>query len=328
METKANHLMIGSFVLALIACIFGFLVWLARIEVNREFDFYTIYFRDSVAGLGVGGDVRFSGIKVGSVAGIDFDRNDPSQVQVTVQLTAGTPVSEEAYAILQPQGLTGLNFVQIVGRGTGAKMLQTTTRPPYPVIPARPSTLGQLSEQAPELLAKGIQLLERATDVINPDNQRALAKILADIAVLTDSMAKAGPEIERVMRNADATATEMRRFSERLGRLGDELEATMRTARSTMQSADRIVANDVPDVLREARGAAKSIGQAADEAQRMLADNQVAVSDFTGEGLAQFGRFITESRLLVQTLQRLAERIENDPAQFIFGGRAPEREAK
>lgn len=314
METKANHTLIGGFVLLLVAAIFGFLIWLARINVNKEFDHYTIYYREAVAGLGVGGDVRFNGIKVGSVTDIDFDHEDPSQVKVTVQVSGGTPINSDAFATLQPQGLTGLSYVQITGRKSSAEMLHPTRRQPYPVIPSRPSTLGQLAEQAPEVLSKGIHLLDRASEIMNAENQRAVANILADIAILTGEFAKTAPEITRIVKNADVVTSEMRKFSERLGPLGEALERTSKT--------------ELPATLTQAKQAAASIGKAADQMQKLLAENETAVSDFTGEGLAQFGRFLTESRLLVQTLQRLAERIENDPAQFLFGGRAPERKAE
>ena len=68
METRAHHLLIGSFMLAFLVAIVAFVLWLAKTEVDREVARYNIYFSGSVAGLGIGGDVRFNGIKVGSVA--------------------------------------------------------------------------------------------------------------------------------------------------------------------------------------------------------------------------------------------------------------------
>ena len=70
METRANHLLIGSFVLIVIGVAFGFLIWLAKVDIDREFVQYHVYFEESVAGLSVGGDVRFNGIPVGTVAEI------------------------------------------------------------------------------------------------------------------------------------------------------------------------------------------------------------------------------------------------------------------
>jgi phospholipid/cholesterol/gamma-HCH transport system substrate-binding protein len=48
METRANHLLIGSVVLVALAGFFAFAVWLAKIELDREFDRYETYFTGSV----------------------------------------------------------------------------------------------------------------------------------------------------------------------------------------------------------------------------------------------------------------------------------------
>jgi hypothetical protein len=63
METRANYLMIGGFILGALALIFIFVFWVANIAGggNR----YQIIFDSSVAGLTVGSRVGFNGIKVG-----------------------------------------------------------------------------------------------------------------------------------------------------------------------------------------------------------------------------------------------------------------------
>ena len=69
METRAHHLLIGSFMLVFLTGIVAFVLWLAKSEVDREVARYNVFFTGSVAGLGLGGDVRFNGIKVGSGMG-------------------------------------------------------------------------------------------------------------------------------------------------------------------------------------------------------------------------------------------------------------------
>src|SRR3546814_2913658 len=83
METRAHHLLIGSFMLVFVAAIIMFTLWLAKAREDQEIARYNIFFNGSVAGLGVGGDVRFNGIKVGNVSQITIDREDTSRVRVT-----------------------------------------------------------------------------------------------------------------------------------------------------------------------------------------------------------------------------------------------------
>ena len=67
METKANHLAVGAFVLVAIAGFFAFVMWLGKTEIDREVDAYHIYFHGSVSGLTTSSTVRYRGVPVGSV---------------------------------------------------------------------------------------------------------------------------------------------------------------------------------------------------------------------------------------------------------------------
>ena len=69
METKANYLLIGLFTLAGLVGSMVFLLWLAQVQVDRQYAYYDVLF-DNVTGLGDAGDVRFNGLPVGQVVGL------------------------------------------------------------------------------------------------------------------------------------------------------------------------------------------------------------------------------------------------------------------
>ena len=54
METRANYVLIGAFTLAGILGTLGFILWLAKVQVDRQFAYYDIRF-ESVSGLGAAG---------------------------------------------------------------------------------------------------------------------------------------------------------------------------------------------------------------------------------------------------------------------------------
>src|SRR5258708_39065766 len=112
METRANHLLIGSFVLVLIAAIVGFALWLGKVHVDRAFSYYRIYFDGAVTGLSRAGDVRFNGVPVGTVSQIKVDPEDPQKVRVIVEVDPDTPIRTDTVAVLEWQGLTGAPLVQ------------------------------------------------------------------------------------------------------------------------------------------------------------------------------------------------------------------------
>ena len=67
METRASYILVGSFVLTLIAGLFGFTVWVAKIQFEEARQPYRIYFTGSVTGLQTGSPVRYQGIPIGTV---------------------------------------------------------------------------------------------------------------------------------------------------------------------------------------------------------------------------------------------------------------------
>ncbi len=134
METRASHLLIGGFVLLFVVGLFGFAIWLARIEIDREFAYYDIYFTGSVAGLGVGGDVRYRGIKVGTVVDITINPDDPSRVGVTAQIGSDTPIREGDRASLQLSDIScncgQSDFARCYGRLTGLLQVDGSAKLP------------------------------------------------------------------------------------------------------------------------------------------------------------------------------------------------------
>ena len=116
-----RHLAVGVFVLVAFAGFFAFVMWLGKTEIDREVDAYHIYFRGSVSGLTSSSTVRYRGVPVGSVGSVTdivIDPKNSEQVLVTIEVTGGTPIKEDATASLEMQGITGLVNVQI---GGGAK---------------------------------------------------------------------------------------------------------------------------------------------------------------------------------------------------------------
>ena len=66
METRANYVLIGAVTLFGIVAGFVFFIWLASVQMDRQYDHYDILFND-VSGLSQAADVRFNGLSVGQV---------------------------------------------------------------------------------------------------------------------------------------------------------------------------------------------------------------------------------------------------------------------
>jgi len=335
METRASYVLVGGFVIAAVVALLGFAAWLARAEIDRAVSRYDILFEGSVSGLGIGGDVRYRGFKVGTVTDIDIDPDDPGHVRVSVEVDSEIPIREGDEARLQARGVTGVAFINIEGADAGSPALTASAADANPVIPSRPSKLEELFESAPELITRATVLVDRASRLLDEENMQRFDGILADVQSVTASLADRREQIAGVLDSVDRASTDIaaatdavRSLAERADGLLDALSATLVAARGTLDSADSVLAEDVQGLLGDARETARSVARLAAEAERTLADNRESLTVFASEGLPEFSRFVTEARLLVSNLSRVIERVESEGARFFFGGQGAEVEAR
>src|SRR6201994_1570496 len=145
MEKNANYALVGLSSLILFIGMMIFVVWLARLRINAEYDLYDILFQGPINGLSQGGEVRFNGIKVGEVTKIALDRTNPSRVIARARVTSDVPIRTDSYATLEPLGITGVNYVQITA-GTPSRPLlkDVTPRDRVPVVASKRSALSDL----------------------------------------------------------------------------------------------------------------------------------------------------------------------------------------
>ena len=126
METRASYVLVGSFVLALVAGLLVFTAWIAKVQLDETRETYRIYFTGSVTGLQQGSPVRYRGVPVGTVSDIRLDPDNVTRVRVTIEVQNGTPIMSDSIASLEVQGITGGAYVQISGGTVGGKRLTAT----------------------------------------------------------------------------------------------------------------------------------------------------------------------------------------------------------
>lgn len=317
METRANHVLIGTFTVAVLLGALGFALWLAKIEIDRRFALYDVFFEGSVAGLSVAGDVRYQGVRVGQVKEIAIDDSDTSRVRVRIEVDANTPVSTDSSASLEFFGVTGVLYVQISGGSPDAPPLRPGPGQEVAVIAAQKSSIEELFAGAPRLLENGVVLVERLSQLVNRENRQTISDILANFETISGSIANRGDEIEGLLANAHTMSGELTEVAKNLNALSGRLDGL------AMQ-ADTMMQNDVHVFLQEATHSARSIGALAGELDMVVKDNKVSINTFTDKGLREFATFVVEARQLVVTLERVAQRMESDPARFFLGTSASE----
>jgi len=282
METKANYVAVGAFVLA---CVIGFVVtvlWLAGVQYSQEYAYYQAFFKGSVTGLGKGTATRYNGIEVGRITDLEFDPKDPQRVIVTMQVQPNLNIREDSVASIDSQGLTGGAFVEITGGTAKSPLLVALEGQRYPIIHTKQSSFAQLQQSAPELVAKLNTAASRLNDVLNDDNRRAIAHVLANLDETTQVIARRSADLDAAIAHANKAMA--------------NLDDASGSFKPTIQQVDLTV---------------RKYGKVADDADAFI----------NGDGLAQLSDLIGELRRLVGGLTEFSDQLNRTPTKLLFGDR-------
>jgi phospholipid/cholesterol/gamma-HCH transport system substrate-binding protein len=251
METKANYLMIGGFVLGVLALAFIFVFWMSNLGGGGKR--YFIVFDGSVAGLTTGSSVGFNGIKVGEVQSMQLDPNDARKVQVLITVHGDTPVRENSRASMQSLGLTGGTGIQITAGSPESPFLVATAENPIPVIAAERGGGQGLFDAAPAVMNNANAVLLRLNDLI-AENQDSIHKTLTNVETVTTMLAERKDDISQTITDIQGAAQSFKDLSGKLEvSLGDNLESVTKTAKDSLQ--------EFGNFMREGRRAAATLNR-------------------------------------------------------------------
>lgn len=302
METQARFVLIGLFTVLGFLAGLGFLLWLAKVQIDRTYAQYDIVF-DTVAGLSETGAVRYNGVDVGKVLTIALDRSNPSLVRIRIEIYASTPVREDTIATLASQGVTGVAFIALAGGSAEAARLAAIPPDDVPVIRSESSAVQTLLEDAPSLLAEAIALISEVRSFITPDNREAVARILTDLSDATSRIEELAKRAETTLAAVEATLA--------------QADATLLAAQTGIGHADVLLTDQAPVVMA-------SLLDAADAAVVAMADiGRFARTDLPGLS-TKMGDVIEEARGVFDSINALASQIGSDPGRFLLGNQTPE----
>lgn len=314
METRAHHLLIGAFMALMIIALFGFLIWVAKVDLNQPYTNYDIYFSESVAGLSKAGDVRYNGIPIGKVTNIDIAEDDPSKVRVSVRIRSEVRILKSSIAVLNTQGLTGVLFVQIENEGPGIDELKPTPGQERMVIRSRVSPIQEFFVGGPNLINSGVQVLAEIQKLLSAENQKKVSDILENTKKLTGEFAAKTGDFERILSKLESAL--------------DDLKDTSAAVRSFTSKAEGMLDEDVKTSMSKLQTAAESIDILAKNLDNLVQDNRASISNFSNTTLPEVARLVLDARRLARSLASLAERLEDDPGSLIFSPPKPEFDDK
>lgn len=190
METKARYALIGAFTVGVIAAVFAFVFWLHNTGGLGKRAVYQIRFESSVAGLLVGANVLFNGIRVGEVTGLELEKNNPRQVLATIAVDTATPVRTDTLAGIDFQGLTGAPVITLAGGSATAPKLAPHNGE-LPLLTAAPGAGQSLSQAARDTL--------HGLDKILADNSTPLRDAIAAISTFSQALARNSDRVDGIL---------------------------------------------------------------------------------------------------------------------------------
>jgi phospholipid/cholesterol/gamma-HCH transport system substrate-binding protein len=185
METRAPYVVVGAFVLAAIAAVFGFVYWINNAGGMGKRDSYQVVFNGPVPGLLVGAAVLFNGIRVGEVTALGLVADSPHDVHATIAVAQDTPVRSDTKVGLDFQGLTGVPVIALEG-GNSASAPQVKG----PLI-AEKGAGQSMTQAAREAL--------RRVDVVLADNAGPLHETIGNLGVFAEALARNSSKLDGIV---------------------------------------------------------------------------------------------------------------------------------
>ncbi|MCX7194289.1 MAG: MlaD family protein [Proteobacteria bacterium] len=300
MEEKVNYTVVGIFVLLLATALIGGVLWLGSGKSYRTvYDTYQTYMNESVSGLNLNAPVRYRGVEVGRVQKITLAPGNVEQVQLTLGIEHGTPVKVDTVALLQTHGLTGLTFVELTGGSRDAPALQKLSGAAFPVIKTGPSLMTRLDTSLTSLLANLNRTSENFNALLDEDNRLAIKHSLADIALLSHTLAARQSAIDSGLSNAARTMKNTARLSGELPQLAARIQ-------HSTEAFDRM---------------ANELGRAGESTKATMDSTR----QFTSETLPEIQQLVLELRDLSASLRRISGELEQNPSMLLYGKPAAKR---
>lgn len=303
METRANHVLIGLFTIAVSVMAVLFALWAANYTSNRNWDEYDVIFKEAVTGLGTGGIVQYNGINVGEVRKLTLDPKDPRRVIARIRLQADTPVKIDTKAKLAFIGLTGVAQIQLSGGQPASPRLLPTPDRKVPIIATQPSALQNVAEAANDIV-------ERLRTILSDQNIERISGTLDDIHQISSTVAGQKEDVAALIKNLRETSV--------------QLNNTLVKAQGSLDTIDKSVVQNLPQLMDKLDRTLSSLESASKNANGVIGDNREAIANFSQNGLGQVGPTLAELRVLMRDLRRMTSRLDRNPGGYVTGRNRPE----
>lgn len=334
METRANNIAIGAFVLTVVTIAFLFTFWLLNAGDRSTRRDIRIVFPGAVTGLPIGGQVLFNGIKIGDVTALKNDQNDPKLVIATVRVDANAPLRKDTIASLGFTGLTGVAYVDLSGGSRTAPPLLEGRQDNIPVLYARRSQFEDLIEGAKDILRSADSTLSNIDDLVNA-SRPDIEKTIKNIESFTNALADNSQGVDDFLAGITETSKALTGLSGKISNLverGDALLANVPPDKlaDIVQNVERMTqklaasSDGVGEIIENGKKASVQLVAFTDELKQSLSQVEAVIAAISPEdvertlqGAADLGGVLTERRGDINSMLASASAVATNAQQVI-----------
>ncbi len=242
MNDNRQYLAVGLFVV--IVTTFLVSTWLWFSSTNRKtYNIYQTVFHEPVDGVSMNSVVKYNGVEIGKVKNVELDSNNPRNVIVTLNILSKVSINSETYAILKPQGITGMSYIDLrLPKSSVSKTnLPINNTPPYSQIVSKPSLLYDLTEQAQSFTSNVEDISSQMRILLADDNLEHLSNTFNNLDKISTSIAKNTGKIDQGLSNLVAVLENIKQSSMKLNQTFENVSDLTKSLEATSDNTNKLI---------------------------------------------------------------------------------------
>jgi phospholipid/cholesterol/gamma-HCH transport system substrate-binding protein len=259
---------VGIFVIACLVLLGLTVYYVGNEHWGTHLTTYRTYLRYA-GGVGPGSEVLFGGIEAGRVKTVQAWNQDPTRIEILLEVKEGTPLNQKSIAKLGSVSLMSSPAISITTGSQDAPRLKAGQ-----IIPSQETVsiddmarkFSGIADNADELITQvrgeltGISgraqvLLANLNEVTGPANRKQMAEILRQVNSLVATQA---PKIDRITDQVTLATTDADSVIKKVGPVVDHADATLANVNSTIDQLRDPIRQDLAE-LQSTMQQAKSL---------------------------------------------------------------------
>lgn len=296
MENRAHAFVAGIFTLLFGLGVVLSVLWFKHDQPNRiKFELYT---HKTITGLNKQATVKYRGIEVGKVSAIGFNPRQRGEIIIQIEVDENTPITQDTYATLDYQGITGLAFVQLNSSGQNSQLLISNNNTPSR-IELRPGLLDNVASRGEAILAQTEQLTKSLNVLLSNDNLKTISASLNHFNEAAEGIT--------------TSLTQINKAFEKVGRASDNVTRAMQPWRVTGKQATQLLYD-----LQKPGGTVAKLDQTMAGLNQAVGDVKQAITQVRTTTIPKLNTTLDEASSTLQGVNQAVDSFSENPSRILF----------